>query len=303
MKFIVSAALCLCLMSHSYAGAQTEAENAASEAVVETDEQMAKDSAVDTAAEAMPTEEVPTETEEVEADAVEPEEDYLAGYDFSEALVSHVLTELATNNVELLIDALESDNERRATLLFHRMDPMRVTHSGYDAFELTDSEDDYTVLRSINDNWQSLEASSKAIDGEPIEGIVSRTLRNLSNYLDQTYLPRLEALQSAGDLALSGDAALELYMNFLGVQSMLSYDFDDLYTAMQLFDGLPQELTFSEKIRTTRGKIEPMRRLAVEVRKQTLTEEKQATYKEQLAVFADDIAEFSTFMRSLASDG
>ena len=152
MKFIVSAALCLCLMSHSYAGAQTEAENAASEAVVETDEQMAKDAAVDTAAEAMPTEEVPTETEEVEADAVEPVEDYLAGYDFSEALVSHVLTELATNNVELLIDALESDNERRATLLFHRMDPMRVTHAGYDAFELTDSEDDYTVLRSINDN-------------------------------------------------------------------------------------------------------------------------------------------------------
>ncbi|MDG1414487.1 MAG: hypothetical protein P8R39_03990, partial [Alphaproteobacteria bacterium] len=57
-----------------------------------------------------------------------------------------------------------------------------------------------------------------------------------------------------------------------------------------------------DKIAASRQKLEPMRRLAVDVRKGLLTDEKQATYKDQLSALANEIKAFSAFLRSSVTE-
>jgi len=244
-----------------------------------------------------------TTPEPVVATSDEVDIEYLPGYDFSEALITHILTEQAISELEKLIRARQTNDDQRSTLILQKLDVMRVTHPGFDKFELEAPDQDIDVLRGLQDSWQALEKSGKAFDGEDILGSVQRTLLVLSDYLDQTYLPRITALAREDDLASSGASASELYMNFLGFQSMLIFDVNLENSTVRLFDALPNLDEFLLHLADARQKLEPVRLLSVEVRKETLTEEKQANYKEQLAILADDIKVFSAFLRSSASDG
>lgn len=234
--------------------------------------------------------------------APEPRDEYLPGYDFSEALISHVLTDQASAYLDQFIEALENGEDRRSTLLVQKLDVLRLTHAGYAAIDLTDSENAAAALRDLQAHWQSLEAASQAIDEGTIEGIVGRTMLSLTDYLDDDFMPRLETLRAADDLAASDVSPNGLYLNFLGLQSMMVFEASAEYSTVRLFDSLPNADDFEDKIAASRQKLEPMRRLAVDVRKGLLTDEKQATYKDQLSALADEIKAFSAFLRSSVTE-
>jgi len=234
--------------------------------------------------------------------ASEPREDYLPGYDFSEALISHVLTDQASIYLDQFIEALENGEDRRSTLLMQKLDVLRLTHAGYAAVDLTDSDNAAAALRDLQAHWQSLEAASQAIDEGTIEGIVGRTILSLTDYLDDDFMPRLETLRAADDLAASDVSPNGLYLNFLGLQSMMDFEASAEYSTVRLFDSLPNADDIEDKIAASRQKLEPMRRLAVDVRKGLLTDEKQATYKDQLSALADEIKAFSAFLRSSVTE-
>ena len=234
--------------------------------------------------------------------APEPREEYLPGYDFSEALISHVLTDQASIYLDQFIEALENGEDRRSTLLMQKLDVLRLTHAGYAAVDLTDSDNAAAALRDLQAHWQSLEAASQAIDEGTIEGIVGRTMLSLTDYLDDDFMPRLETLRAADDLAASDVSPNGLYLNFLGLQSMMDFEASAEYSTVRLFDSLPNAGEFDDKIASSRQKLEPMRRLAVDVRKGLLTDEKQATYKDQLSALADEIKAFSAFLRSSVTE-
>ncbi len=234
--------------------------------------------------------------------APEPRDEYLPGYDFSEALISHVLTDQASAYLDQFIEALENGEDRRSTLLMQKLDVLRLTHAGYAAIDLTDSENAAAALRDLQAHWQSLEAASQAIDEGTIEGTVGRTMLSLTDYLDDDFMPRLETLRAADDLAASDVSANGLYLNFLGLQSMMVFEASAEYSTVRLFDSLPNADDFEDKIAASRQKLEPMRRLAVDVRKGLLTDEKQATYKDQLSALADEIKAFSAFLRSSVTE-
>ena len=234
--------------------------------------------------------------------APEPREEYLPGYDFSEALISHVLTDQASIYLDQFIEALENGEDRRSTLLMQKLDVLRLTHAGYAAVDLTDSDNAAAALRDLQAHWQSLEAASQAIDEGTIEGIVGRTILSLTDYLDDDFMPRLETLRAADDLAASDVSPNGLYLNFLGLQSMMDFEASAEYSTVRLFDSLPNADDIEDKIAASRQKLEPMRRLAVDVRKGLLTDEKQATYKDQLSALADEIKAFSAFLRSSVTE-
>ena len=234
--------------------------------------------------------------------APEPREEYLPGYDFSEALISHVLTDQASIYLDQFIEALENGEDRRSTLLMQKLDVLRLTHAGYAAVDLTDSDNAAAALRDLQAHWQSLEAASQAIDEGTIEGIVGRTMLSLTDYLDDDFMPRLETLRAADDLAASDVSPNGLYLNFLGLQSMMDFEASAEYSTVRLFDSLPNADDIEDKIAASRQKLEPMRRLAVDVRKGLLTDEKQATYKDQLSALADEIKAFSAFLRSSVTE-
>jgi len=234
--------------------------------------------------------------------APEPREEYLPGYDFSEALISHVLTDQASIYLDQFIEALENGEDRRSTLLMQKLDVLRLTHAGYAAVDLTDSDNAAAALRGLQAHWQSLEAASQAIDEGTIEGIVGRTMLSLTDYLDDDFMPRLETLRAADDLAASDVSPNGLYLNFLGLQSMMDFEASAEYSTVRLFDSLPNADDIEDKIAASRQKLEPMRRLAVDVRKGLLTDEKQATYKDQLSALADEIKAFSAFLRSSVTE-
>lgn len=234
--------------------------------------------------------------------APEPRDEYLPGYDFSEALISHVLTDQASAYLDQFIEALENGEDRRSTLLMQKLDVLRLTHAGYAAIDLTDSENAAAALRDLQAHWQSLEAASQAIDEGTIEGIVGRTMLSLTDYLDDDFMPRLETLRAADDLAASDVSPNGLYLNFLGLQSMMVFEASAEYSTVRLFDSLPNADDIEDKIAASRQKLEPMRRLAVDVRKGLLTDEKQATYKDQLSALADEIKAFSAFLRSSVTE-
>jgi len=234
--------------------------------------------------------------------APEPREEYLPGYDFSEALISHVLTDQASIYLDQFIEALENGEDRRSTLLMQKLDVLRLTHAGYAAVDLTDSDNAAAALRDFQAHWQSLEAASQAIDEGTIEGIVGRTILSLTDYLDDDFMPRLETLRAADDLAASDVSPNGLYLNFLGLQSMMDFEASAEYSTVRLFDSLPNADDIEDKIAASRQKLEPMRRLAVDVRKGLLTDEKQATYKDQLSALADEIKAFSAFLRSSVTE-
>ena len=234
--------------------------------------------------------------------APEPREEYLPGYDFSEALISHVLTDQASIYLDQFIEALENGEDRRSTLLIQKLDVLRLTHAGYAAVDLTDSDNAAAALRDLQAHWQSLEAASQAIDEGTIEGIVGRTILSLTDYLDDDFMPRLETLRAADDLAASDVSPNGLYLNFLGLQSMMDFEASAEYSTVRLFDSLPNADDIEDKIAASRQKLEPMRRLAVDVRKGLLTDEKQATYKDQLSALADEIKAFSAFLRSSVTE-
>ena len=234
--------------------------------------------------------------------APEPREEYLPGYDFSEALISHVLTDQASIYLDQFIEALENGEDRRSTLLMQKLDVLRLTHAGYAAVDLTDSDNAAAALRDLQAHWQSLEAASQAIDEGTIEGIVGRTMLSLTDYLDDDFMPRLETLRAADGLAASDVSPNGLYLNFLGLQSMMDFEASAEYSTVRLFDSLPNADDIEDKIAASRQKLEPMRRLAVDVRKGLLTDEKQATYKDQLSALADEIKAFSAFLRSSVTE-
>jgi|GEM_PF-2435698 len=234
--------------------------------------------------------------------APEPREEYLPGYDFSEALISHVLTDQASIYLDQFIEALENGEDRRSTLLMQKLDVLRLTHAADAAVDLTDSDNAAAALRDLQAHWQSLEAASQAIDEGTIEGIVGRTILSLTDYLDDDFMPRLETLRAADDLAASDVSPNGLYLNFLGLQSMMDFEASAEYSTVRLFDSLPNADDIEDKIAASRQKLEPMRRLAVDVRKGLLTDEKQATYKDQLSALADEIKAFSAFLRSSVTE-
>ena len=204
--------------------------------------------------------------------------------------------------MDQFIEALENGEDRRSTLLMQKLDVLRLTHAGYAAVDLTDSDNAAAALRDLQAHWQSLEAASQAIDEGTIEGIVGRTMLSLTDYLDDDFMPRLETLRAADDLAASDVSPNGLYLNFLGLQSMMVFEASAEYSTVRLFDSLPNAGEFDDKIASSRQKLEPMRRLAVDVRKGLLTDEKQATYKDQLSALADEIKAFSAFLRSSVTE-
>ena len=124
----------------------------------------------------------------------------------------------------------------------------------------------------------------------------------VSDYLTDRYLPKLAELKQAEDMTQSTISAAELYVNFLGVQTILELNAQAKYDTITLYGSLANAVEIAQGINQVRSRLETVRRLMVDVRKGSLTAEKQTMYREQLDGVVDEIETFAALLGRTASN-
>lgn len=313
MKLLLSGAIALVVMGNYIAAADTEPGSEAAavvevvtEAISEIDASTAGGQA-DGEGEAEALSPSPDASMDAasaqEAEASPQREEYSPGYDFNAALASHVIVEQTAGILDDLMEATQQGSDRRASSLLHSLDVLSLAFPEFDHVALSASAQDPADLSRIKEKWLAADGETKGHDLSPTDGVVGRALVMVSDYLTDVYLPRLTELREAEDPAQAEVSPANLYLHFLGVQTIIALDAEPKYDTISLYGTLDNAAEIAKGLNLARKRLEAVRRLMVEVRKGTLTPEKQDIYKEQLSVVADEIQTFATLLRRSASNG
>ncbi|MAV47760.1 MAG: hypothetical protein CBC49_007540 [Alphaproteobacteria bacterium TMED89] len=223
---------------------------------------------------------------------------YNEGFDFSAALVSHALLEQVETIISRTITARSDGADLRAQSMIDSLQVFSLVYPELGDFEFVEPEQDVAALQAIAAKLKDDNGVTDAYDLGPTDGISQRWMELISDYLDTTYPPNLKSLATASDLA-SADAAPEaLFMGLVGMQSIIQLNVASEYDSLSLFDGVENAGAMSSGLMQLRGSAEPLRRMMVEARRDTLTDDSLPQYQQQLGVLVDEIEAWSAVLRS-----
>ena len=302
MKLFASAVIASAFLGHSVAAADTALEAGAAPAADTVEEVMPETEAGGTATDTA--EPAATDVaEEASPEATDEREAYSPGYDFTSALASHVVVEQTAGILDDLIMARQEGVDRLADNLLQSLDVLSLAFPPFASFEFSDPASDAMSLEALKEEWNALNGLTQTYDLGPTEGVVNRALGMVSDYLTDRYLPKLAELKQAEDMAQSTISAAELYVNFLGVQTILELNAQAKYDTITLYGSLANAVEIAQGINRVRSRLETVRRLMVDVRKGSLTAEKQTMYREQLDGVVDEIETFAALLGRTATNG
>ena len=242
-----------------------------------------------------------TSEEEPIADAptdADSESVYNEGYDFTAALISHALLEQVEAIINRAIDARRDGADLRAQSMIHSLHVFSMVYPELAAIEFAEPEQDVAVLAAIATKLKAENGATETYDLGPTEGIGLRWIELIADYLDTAYLPGLKSLAAANDIASADVAPDALFLRQVGMQAIIQFNVASEYDSLSLFEGMENAGEMSAGLTQLRGSAEPLRRMMVEVRRDTLTDERLPEYQQHLGGLIDEIEAWSAILRS-----
>lgn len=246
------------------------------------------------------TDQTQSDTTAEQGDAAESP--YSEGYDFSAALLSHALLEQIETIIGRVIDARQNGSQWRAESMMHSLHMFSLVYPELAEFEFVEPEQDAAALKALAERVKQENGETESYDLGPTEGVDTRWMTLVSDYLENVYVPDVQSLVSAKDLESADVGPVALYMRLVGMSSIIQLNVSSEYDALTLFDGVANSDEILSGMLNLRSVAEPLRQLMVEVRRDTLTPEQLPEYQNHLRGLIDEVESWSGILRRSVSD-